>query len=152
MMRYLSAMPRQQPKSGRVIVHNFVHAQYADQGPGSHGFRVWTQERDEEPKISRCNCGWSGLVHYRGPDAFGYGKPPSVAARHGANKNETRHTHHGALAVTRIPRRTGHTTRNCSATAPRQRSSIESPWATCTTSGRSPNDFTARKFGRGALA
>ena len=64
-MRYrdLGEVPRRLPKAG-VLVHNWVHAQWEDQRPGRNGFRVWTEPK---PKTGRplCQCGWSGLPHYR---------------------------------------------------------------------------------------
>jgi hypothetical protein len=81
-IKYLRALPRHAPAEGRVIVHNCVHAEFEDQWPGSNGFRAWTQRPNEAPKIKRCDCGWSGLPHYRGPEQpGGYGNPPSVKGK-----------------------------------------------------------------------
>jgi hypothetical protein len=53
------------PKSipaGRVLVHNHIrHA--VDTPSGINGFRAWTQKPSDQ--LGRCNCGWSGLPHYR---------------------------------------------------------------------------------------
>jgi hypothetical protein len=78
--RYISALPTRAPRNGRLLVHNFVHAATEDQWPGVNGFRCWTQQPGDAPKVTRCRCGWSGLPHYRGPD-HGYGKPPSVKGK-----------------------------------------------------------------------
>src|ERR1700676_4934997 len=78
--RYISELPTRAPRNGRLLVHNFVHAATEDQWPGVNGFRCWTQQPGDV-KVTRCRCGWSGLPHYRGPDGFGYGKPPSVKGK-----------------------------------------------------------------------
>jgi hypothetical protein len=61
--RDLTELPRRLPKTG-VIVHNWIHAQWEDQRPGRNGFRAWIEPK---PKTGRplCQCGWSGLPHYR---------------------------------------------------------------------------------------
>ncbi len=79
-MRYLSEVPRRLPNDGRVIVHNWVYAQWEDRRPGSNGFRAWTEQlRKRRPS---CSCGWSGLPHYR---TLGLGqidkKPPNVTGK-----------------------------------------------------------------------
>jgi hypothetical protein len=43
-MRYLNEVPRRLPSDGRLIVHNWVHAQWEDQRPGFQGFRAWTEQ------------------------------------------------------------------------------------------------------------
>jgi hypothetical protein len=46
-----------------VLVHN--HIQHSKNTPnGVNGFRAWTQLPAPE-KLVRCDCGWSGLPHYR---------------------------------------------------------------------------------------
>ena len=65
-MRYVGmSLPRSLPK-GRVLVHNDVQHD-VDTPPGIDGFRAWTQGRDDgdAPAVTRCNCGWSELAHYR---------------------------------------------------------------------------------------
>jgi hypothetical protein len=57
-------VPRQQPRdTRRVIVHNQVVPVSLDQPHGVDGFRVWTQRT--APMLVECDCGWSGLRHYR---------------------------------------------------------------------------------------
>ena len=80
MARGRNSAPRRLPNDGRVIVHNWVYAQWEDQRPGSNGFRAWTEQpRKQRPS---CSCGWSGLPHYR---TLGLGqidkKPPSVKGK-----------------------------------------------------------------------
>jgi hypothetical protein len=49
--------------AGRVLVHN--HMKHKETTPnGVNGFRAWTQLPDGEG-LTRCDCGWSGLPHYR---------------------------------------------------------------------------------------
>jgi hypothetical protein len=49
--------------AGRVLVHNLV--KHKETTPnGVCGFRAWTQLPDEEG-LTGCDCGWSGLPHYR---------------------------------------------------------------------------------------
>src|SRR5262249_58112266 len=74
----LSEVPSRLPKAG-VLVHNWVHAQWEDQRPGRNGFRVWTEPK---PKTGRplCQCGWSGLPHYR-TTGLGIAGVPSFAAK-----------------------------------------------------------------------
>ncbi len=49
--------------TGRVLVHN--DAKHTRTTPnGVSGFRAWTQLPDTEG-LTRCDCGWSGLPHYR---------------------------------------------------------------------------------------
>ena len=80
-MRYrdLSEVPSRLPKAG-VLVHNWVHAQWEDQRPGRNGFRVWTEPK---PKTGRplCQCGWSGLPHYRTTGLGIAGIPPVVTGK-----------------------------------------------------------------------
>ncbi len=63
-MRYLSRTPRKVPADvaagGRVLVHNHIRPA---EPLGLHGFRAWTQEPDDT--LILCDCGWSGLEHYR---------------------------------------------------------------------------------------
>jgi hypothetical protein len=60
-MHYVASIPRKLP-AGRVLVHNDVVRQ---KRLGSNGFRAWTQPLDAEPALESCDCGWSGLPHYR---------------------------------------------------------------------------------------
>ena len=64
-VRYLSAMPRSVPK-GRVLVHNHIPAkdEGKDRKPGESNFRAWT-EKPSRRLLVRCDCGWSGLPHFR---------------------------------------------------------------------------------------
>jgi len=65
-VRYLGAMPRSVPK-GRVVVHNHISAKDdkgKDRKPGDSNFRAWT-EKPSRRLLVRCDCGWSGLPHYR---------------------------------------------------------------------------------------
>jgi hypothetical protein len=85
-LNYLETLPRKLPKGDKVIVHNRVHAQWEDQWPGDSGFRVWTELKRKLPKSAKpCDCGWSGLPHYRTDSKEGeplhYGKPPSVKGK-----------------------------------------------------------------------
>jgi hypothetical protein len=54
------------PKSigkGRVLMHN--HVQHSvDTVCGENGFRAWT-DNHVWPNFKPCDCGWSGLTHYR---------------------------------------------------------------------------------------
>jgi hypothetical protein len=54
--------PTREPSNGRVIVHNQV-AHTLTQIPGMHGFRAWTQLKDDDCVV--CRCGWGGIKHYR---------------------------------------------------------------------------------------
>jgi hypothetical protein len=61
---YIFDVPLTSPPRGLVIVHS--HDRHdADTIPSAHGFRAWIQSPDDEPLIEPCNCGWSGLPHYR---------------------------------------------------------------------------------------
>ena len=62
---YIKNVPRQLPKGGRVLVHNCVHAEWQDQKPGVNGFRCWTTQTGRHSNMEQCDCGWSGLPHYR---------------------------------------------------------------------------------------
>ena len=62
-MKYLVRTPKELVP-GYVIVHN--HFRHTPRTPprNSGGFRVWI----ERPGVERrelCDCGWSGLPHYR---------------------------------------------------------------------------------------
>jgi hypothetical protein len=64
MLDYIFDVPLTLPPKGLVIVHS--HDQHdAQTVPGAQGFRAWMQPPDEEPLIEPCDCGWSGLAHYR---------------------------------------------------------------------------------------
>jgi hypothetical protein len=80
---YITALPRKLPASGRVLVHNRVHAQWEDQHPGAYGFRAWTMPQHElTDNMAPCACGWSGLPHFRAttqPDD--YGPRPNVKGK-----------------------------------------------------------------------
>jgi hypothetical protein len=84
-MKYITHMPHALPKDGKAIVHNRVHAQWEDQTPGEYGFRVWITYLSEHPNAELCDCGWSGLPHYRVDAPEGtpgrYGKPSSVKGK-----------------------------------------------------------------------
>jgi hypothetical protein len=61
---YIFDVPLKLPPEGLAIVHS--HDRHdAHTLPGAHGFRAWIQSPDEEPLIESCDCGWSGLAHYR---------------------------------------------------------------------------------------
>jgi hypothetical protein len=83
---YYDGVPRRLPGDGQVIVHNVVPAQWADQAPGVQGFRAWTVIEPDLAELVQhgvtkpCNCGWSGLPHYRTgfPESA---PPPNVAGR-----------------------------------------------------------------------
>ena len=77
---YIKNVPRQLPKGGRVLVHNCVHAEWQDQKPGVNGFRCWTTRTGRHSNMEPCDCGWSGLPHYRIPRE-GYENPPNVTGR-----------------------------------------------------------------------
>ena len=65
-VRYLSAMPRSVPK-GRALVHSpgvSAKDEGKDRKPGESNFRAWT-EKPSRRLLVRCDCGWSGLPHYR---------------------------------------------------------------------------------------
>jgi hypothetical protein len=57
-------VPRTLPPKGLVIVHSHDRHE-ADTVPSALGFRAWMQSPDDEPLIEPCDCGWSGLPHYR---------------------------------------------------------------------------------------
>jgi hypothetical protein len=61
---YIFDVPRTLPPEGGVIVHNHVQHEPLTV-PGMVGFQAWTQSIDDEPLIEFCDCGWSGLPHYR---------------------------------------------------------------------------------------
>jgi hypothetical protein len=64
MLDYIFNVPLSQPPQGLVIVHS--HDRHdAHTVPSADGFRAWTQPPDDEPLIEPCDCGWSGLMHYR---------------------------------------------------------------------------------------
>ena len=77
---YIKNVPQQLPKGGWVLVHNCVHAEWQDQKPGVNGFRCWTTRTGRHSNMEPCDCGWSGLPHYRIPRE-GYETPPNVAGR-----------------------------------------------------------------------
>jgi hypothetical protein len=77
---YIKNVPEQLPKGGRVLVHNCVHAEWQDQKPGVNGFRCWTTRSGRHSNMEPCDCGWSGLPHYRIPRE-GYENPPNVTGR-----------------------------------------------------------------------
>ena len=79
-LSYIKNVPRQLPKGGRVLVHNYVHAEWQDQKPGVNGFRCWTARIGRHLNMEPCDCGWSGLPHYRIPRE-GYENPPNVTGR-----------------------------------------------------------------------
>jgi hypothetical protein len=54
--------PTREPRNGRVIVHNHI-AHTLTQIPGMHGFRAWTQLRDDT--CVPCRCGWGDVPHFR---------------------------------------------------------------------------------------
>jgi hypothetical protein len=59
---YIFDVPPAPPPEGRVIVHD-RHESHTVLGVA--GFRAWMQSPDDEPLIEPCDCGWSGLPHYR---------------------------------------------------------------------------------------
>ena len=79
-LSYIKNVPRQLPKGGRVLVHNCVHAEWQDQKPGVNGFHCWTTRIGRHSNMKPCDCGWSGLPHYRIPRE-GYENPPNVTGR-----------------------------------------------------------------------
>jgi hypothetical protein len=74
---YLSTVPRSVPK-GRVLIHNRVEAIAEDQPPGANGFRAWADKHPPDNAVV-CNCGWSGLPHYR--VAAQTQEPPNVKGK-----------------------------------------------------------------------
>jgi hypothetical protein len=64
MLNYIFDVPLTLPGQGLVIVHSHDPHE-ADTAPSGHGFRAWMQSSDDEPQIEPCDCGWSGLPHYR---------------------------------------------------------------------------------------
>jgi hypothetical protein len=62
-MRYVGrGIPRSIP-AGRVLVHNHImHS--VDTPCGVNGFRAWTDAPDSA-RLLPCDCGWSGLPHFR---------------------------------------------------------------------------------------
>src|SRR4029453_462302 len=59
---YRGVLPTVVPK-GKVLVHTNVRPQTKDQIPGARGFRAWAEKPSR--LLVPCNCGWSGLPHYR---------------------------------------------------------------------------------------
>jgi len=57
-------VPRKIP-AGQILVHNHMtHEENTPSGKG--GFRGWFQTRlPSRAKLVSCDCGWSGLPHYR---------------------------------------------------------------------------------------
>src|SRR5262245_31866418 len=57
-------VPHQIP-AGQILAHNqIVHDENTPSG--ARGFRGWFQERlPSRAKLVPCDCGWSGLPHYR---------------------------------------------------------------------------------------
>ena len=83
---YYEDVPHELPAGGRTIVHNRVLAQWADQAPGVNGFRAWAEPRPGlawlvwQGLAKPCECGWSGLLHYRSAPPEN-GPPPSVRGK-----------------------------------------------------------------------
>jgi tRNA (Thr-GGU) A37 N-methylase len=63
MRKYLDHMPRKIP-AGKVLFHNGVVACDTKQRPNVNGFRVILFSKVES-FMAPCDCGWSGLPHYR---------------------------------------------------------------------------------------
>jgi len=63
MKRYLDEIPKS-VSLGRIVVHNHIKPQTQI---GLNGFRIWSQDADEEPMTIRCDCGWAPDLpeHYR---------------------------------------------------------------------------------------
>jgi hypothetical protein len=59
---YRGVLPTVVPK-GKVLVHSNVRPKTKDQVPGARGFRAWAEKPSR--LLVPCNCGWSGLPHYR---------------------------------------------------------------------------------------
>jgi hypothetical protein len=81
--KYIWNVPKKIPE-GWILFHNRVHAQWDDQAPGVNGFRAWLtkDELSELPLAKPCDCGWSGLLHYRiEPKIARYGPPPNVSGQ-----------------------------------------------------------------------
>ena len=83
-MKYFTTLPRKLPRDGGVIVHNRVHARWADQAPGYDGFRAWVEPKRKLPKSAE-HCDWSGLPHYRidakEGDPWHYGRPSKIRGK-----------------------------------------------------------------------
>lgn len=47
---------------GRALVHNHVR-HTTRTGSGNNGFRAWLEMPSD--RIEPCDCGWSGLEHYK---------------------------------------------------------------------------------------
>jgi hypothetical protein len=62
-IRYIRIVPKSVP-AGRYLAHN--HVQHTvDATPGVNGFRAWTEPKPVRGGYAKCDCGWSGLRHYR---------------------------------------------------------------------------------------
>lgn len=66
-MRYvaMNTMPRKIP-AGMVLIHNQVRSKRddgTDRVAAEEGFRAWFDEPSD--RLELCECGWSGLEHYR---------------------------------------------------------------------------------------
>jgi hypothetical protein len=56
-------VPQKIPK-GRVLVHNNI-AHDENTPSGERGFRGWFERLPSRSNLVQCECGWSGLLHYR---------------------------------------------------------------------------------------
>ena len=66
-MKEIWTVPRKLPKDGTFIVHNRVRARGVDPPLRIDGFRAWIATKEElaHLPVKLCDCGWSGLPHYR---------------------------------------------------------------------------------------
>jgi hypothetical protein len=64
--RYVGRWIPRTIKQGRILAHNHV-VHTPTTLPGVNGFRAWTEHEEtlNEGKMISCDCGWSGLPHYK---------------------------------------------------------------------------------------
>jgi hypothetical protein len=65
-VRYVGRFIPKSVREGRILVHNHVRHTPTMQ-PRVNGFRAWTEDEGvlKEGKRVLCDCGWSGLTHYK---------------------------------------------------------------------------------------
>jgi len=73
-IRYIRGSVPQRVPRGRYLAYN--HVQHTvDARPGENGFRAWTEPKPVRRGWAKCECGWSGLPHYRPKISVRLSKP-----------------------------------------------------------------------------
>jgi hypothetical protein len=62
-VRYIRYVPTR-VAAGRYLAHNHIE-HTVDTTPGVNAFRAWTEPKPVRGGWAKCDCGWSGLPHYR---------------------------------------------------------------------------------------